>query len=234
MIYLHYDLWHSIEANHGSYLNFYSVHFSWMLASHTQESWSYHKNINYYLKNERQTGNNWSLTVNPGLLPFSSTMNISNYERIEHIYKQMNTTYHEKKVGYHMKLSLLCQELVYELCKEKFFPADRTANVERLEKALDFINQNYVERITTQELCDQISLSTSNVIKLFKKNLGITPTDYINKVRVNKAKELLLYSQRNIREVAYETGFSDEFYFSRVFKKIEGKSPRNFKKQMLS
>jgi len=234
LIYLHYDQWHSMEANRESYLNFYSVHFSWMLASHTQESWTYHKNINYYLKNEPQSGNNWSVTVNPGLMPFPSTMKMNNYDTVLNIYSKMNDTYHKKKVGYNMKLSLLCQELVYELCKERFFPADRTINVERLEKVLNYIDQNFVERITTEDLCEQISLSTSNLIKLFKKNLGLTPIGYINKVRVNRAKELLLHSQRSVKEIAYETGFSDEFYFSRVFKKVEGQSPRDFKNKMLS
>ncbi len=234
MIYLHYDEWHSIESNRAVNLNFYSVHFSWMLASHTQESWSYHQNINYYLKNERQTGHNWSFTVNPGLLPFPSTMTISNYDRIEDIYIHMNKTYHEKDVGYSMKLSILCQELIYELCRELFFPADRRVNIERLDTAIQYIEQHYASRITTKDLSDYIHLSASNVIKLFKNNLGRTPTEYINQVRVNKAKELLLYSQKNIREIAYAIGYNDEFYFSRVFKKMEGKSPRIFRRQMLS
>jgi AraC family transcriptional regulator, transcriptional activator for feuABC-ybbA operon len=234
LLYLHFDEWHSIEAKHGSPINFFSVHFSWMLSTHNPESWSYHRDINYYLKDKSQNGQNWSSVDDPGLLPFPSTMEISNYDRLEELYIQLTKTYHEKEIGYSMKLSILCQQLIYEVCRERFFPLDRKANMKRLDKAVAYIERHYTEKIRTSDLSECISLSESNMIKLFKNNFGKTPVEYINQVRVNRAKELLLYSHKSVKEIAFETGFNDEFYFSRVFKKMEGKSPRSFKQQMLS
>lgn len=234
LLYLHYDEWHSMEAEEGSTMAFYSVHFSWMLATHSPESWEYHKDINYYLKSEQASGQNWSVMADPGLLPFPSTMPISNYERIEELYGNLNRTYHEKEVGYAMELSILCQRLVQEVCREHFFPADRKTNIKRLDCALEFITRHYAQKIRIEDLCECANLSESNLIKLFKNNLGRTPVEYINQVRINRAKELLLHTDKHVKEIAWETGFSDEFYFSRVFKKMEGKSPRNFKRQMLS
>ncbi|TVR67358.1 MAG: AraC family transcriptional regulator [Spirochaetaceae bacterium] len=234
LLYLHYDQWHSMEARADSMMSFYSVHFSWMLATHSHESWSYHKEINYYLKDEVPAGQNWSVIDDPGLLPFPSTMTLSNYDRIEDLYIRLNRAYHEKGVGYAMELSILCQRLVQEVCREHFFPADRKINIKRLDCVLEFIHRHYTEKIRTEDLCECANLSESNLIKLFRKNLGRTPIDYINQVRVNRAKELLLHTDLNVKEIAWETGFADQFYFSRVFKKMEGKSPRDFRHQMLS
>lgn len=234
MIYLHYDQWHSMEARRGTTMSFYAVHFSWILATHTRESWSYHKDINYYLKNEKAGSQHWSVNAEPGLLPFPSVMLLSDYDRIEEIYVQLNRAFHEKDVGYGMQLSILCQQLVQALFLEQRFPADRNSAFKRLDCAVDYIRRNYARKIRIQELCTCVNLNESNTIKLFKSKLGRTPVDYINQVRVNKAKELLLRTDLNIKEIAWQTGFSDEFYFSRVFKKLEGQSPRHFKQQMLS
>jgi len=234
LLYLHYDQWHSIEAKPGSTMNFYSVHFSWMLATHAHENWQFHKDINYFLKSEKPAGRSWSFTEEPGLLPFPSTMELFNFERIEDIFIKLNRTYHEKEVGYGMKLAILCQELVHEACREYYFPQDRKINITRLNKALEFIETNYMKTIRIEELSACVNLNESNLIKVFKFNLGRTPIEYINQLRINKAKELLLHTNKSIKEIAWETGFKDEFYFSRVFKKMEGKSPRFFKKQLLS
>ena len=234
LLYLHYDQWHSMEAADGSTMSFYSVHFSWMVAAHSHESWEYHQDINYYLKSEVPPGQRWSVLDDPGLLPFPSTMTLSNYERIAELFGLLDRTYHEKDVGYAMELSILCQRLVQEVCREHFFPADRKINIKRLDCVLEYIRQYYAEKIRVEDLCECVNLSESNVIKLFKNNLGRTPVEYINQVRVNRAKELLLHTDMSIKEIAWETGFADEFYFSRVFKKMEGKSPRNFKRQMLA
>ncbi|TVQ35474.1 MAG: AraC family transcriptional regulator [Spirochaetaceae bacterium] len=234
LLYLHYDQWHSMEARRGTTLSFYAVHFSWILAAHTRESWSYHKDINYYLKNEQPGGQSWSVNAEPGLLPFPSTMSVSDYSRIEEVYVQLNKTFYEKSVGYGMELSILCQQLVQALCHEQRFPADRDSTLKRLDCAVDYVRRHYARKIRIKELCACVNLNESNTIKLFKSKLGRTPVDYINQVRVNRAKELLLRTDLCVKEVAWQTGFSDEFYFSRVFKKLEGQSPRHFKQQVLS
>ena len=235
LLYLHYDQWHSMAARRGRTISFYSVHFSWILATHTRESWSYHTDINYYLKNERETGENWRVSAEPGLLPFPHTMTVRNYDRIEEIYVRLEKTFHETDIGYGMELNILCQQLVQALCHEQRSLADRAnGGVKRLDCAVEFIRRHYARKIRVQELCACVNLNESNTIKLFKRRLGCTPVEYINQVRVNRAKELLLRSDLCVKEIAWQTGFTDAFYFSRVFKKMEGRSPRSFKQEMLS
>jgi len=234
LLYLHYKQRYSLEADEGKNLNFYAVHFSYLLSEHFHESWSYHKELKYYLKDKQQEGKNWSFSDNPGLLPFESTMQVSNYAKIEDIFIQLNDTFLKRDVGCSMKLSILCQQLIYEVCCEHFFPAAKKANVRRLDQAIAYIEQNYKKPIDLQTLSSYISVSKSYLFRLFRNNLGKTPVEYINQVRVNQAKGLLLRTEMSIKEIAYEVGFCDEFYFSRVFKKLEGVSPRKYRNIVLS
>jgi AraC-like DNA-binding protein len=234
LLYLYSGFWHSLEANSNTTINFYSVHFAYALAQHSVESWSYHEDINYYLKNEKESGQNWTFDVNTKLLPFKNTMEVTNYSKVEDIFIQLNKTYLEKEVGYRLKLNILCQELIYELLKECYFPPDKKVNIRRLEIVFQYISKHYRERILLKDMCNLINVSESSLIRLFNNNIGKTPVEYINQFRLNKAKELLLHTADTIKEIAYNTGFEDEFYFSRIFKKMEGKSPKKYRKLMLS
>jgi len=64
--------------------------------------------------------------------------------------------------------------------------------------------------------------------RTFKEATGYTIIEYFNKLKIDKAKELLIEGNKKIREVAQELGFVDEFYFSRTFKKAEGMNPSEF------
>ncbi|HZK26497.1 MAG TPA: helix-turn-helix transcriptional regulator, partial [Thermoclostridium sp.] len=78
-----------------------------------------------------------------------------------------------------------------------------------------------------------VYVSTSYLSRMFKKELGVNFIDYLNGLRVEKAKELLIDSQYKTYEVAEEVGISDAHYFSRLFKKYEGISPTEFRDSTL-
>ncbi|WP_050769791.1 helix-turn-helix transcriptional regulator [Paenibacillus sp. oral taxon 786] len=78
------------------------------------------------------------------------------------------------------------------------------------------------------ELSDLVHLSTYYLSRAFKQTTGFTVIEYFNKLKIDKAKELILESDKKIKEIALELGFADEFYFSRIFKRTEGMSPSEY------
>jgi len=74
-------------------------------------------------------------------------------------------------------------------------------------------------------------LSTFYFCKMFKKATGLTFTDYLGRVRVEKAKSLLLNPNLRISEIAYAVGFQSLTHFNRVFRELTGRSPTNFRKK---
>ena len=85
------------------------------------------------------------------------------------------------------------------------------------------------EEDSLQDLADRVYLSRSYLSSLFKKETGDSITNYINRVRVEKSKALLVGSTVSLAEVAHLCGFEDQSYFTRVFKAKEGVSPKKFR-----
>lgn len=92
-----------------------------------------------------------------------------------------------------------------------------------------FIQNNFHKVMNLDMLANQVSMNSSYFSVLFKKEEGISLTDYIVNVRINKAMEYLRDPQFKVYEVATKTGFNDEKYFSKVFKKKVGISPKEYK-----
>jgi len=87
-----------------------------------------------------------------------------------------------------------------------------------------------MNKIEIAELAKIVNISISRFFVIFKNLLNVTPLQYINKMRLEKSKELLMISKDSISEIAWQTGFEDQFHFSRMFKKHVGVSPLNYKK----
>ena len=80
------------------------------------------------------------------------------------------------------------------------------------------------------EVCRQAGLSRQHLIRLFKQELNVTPIQYINRTRIMHAKDLLWRNiNLSVKELAYELGFADEHYFSRLFTRVVGEPPSAFR-----
>lgn len=101
----------------------------------------------------------------------------------------------------------------------------------RIKKVVDEINIRYTEKISLQELADKCGLSSGHLSALIKRETGASFSDYVAAKRIGDAKKLLLQEGLSIEEVAYQVGYHDYFYFTKVFKKHEGISPSAFRKQ---
>ena len=98
-----------------------------------------------------------------------------------------------------------------------------------VRKAMAFIHDHYPESIKRREIAQYISISEDYLTYCFRQEFGTTPIAYLQRYRVNQAKHLLRDTDRAITEIALDVGFSDNSYFSRVFRRITGMSPEKFR-----
>jgi len=105
------------------------------------------------------------------------------------------------------------------------------ATIMLVKQALAYIHQNYTRSFSLIELSETIGVSKSYLSRIFKMDTGITLWDYLNRFRVQKAKELLLLTDESITEIAGNVGYEDVGYFSRVFHEVSGCSPRAYRQQ---
>lgn len=93
-------------------------------------------------------------------------------------------------------------------------------------KATSYILEHYTESsLSVQEISKQLDISEVHLRRIFKSAVNISPVKYINFLRLEKAKNMLLSSNLTVSEIADSVGFEDQFYFSRLFKKETGVSP---------
>ncbi|MFD2613641.1 response regulator [Paenibacillus gansuensis] len=100
-----------------------------------------------------------------------------------------------------------------------------------IQDMMAYIEKHYAQELTVGDLAGTIHLSPNYVSSLFKKETGIGVIDYVNRVRVEKASDLLSGTVLRTYEIAEMVGFSDHSYFGRVFKRWKGCSPREYRSQ---
>jgi len=101
-----------------------------------------------------------------------------------------------------------------------------------INKARIYLESNFQYRLMVEDVAREMSVSTSHFKKIFKRDIGYTFSNYLNMLRIQKAKELLVKSKLSITEIAFSIGYNDSNYFSTVFKNIEGISPREYRRKL--
>lgn len=103
------------------------------------------------------------------------------------------------------------------------------ANKSRFAFVIQYVKEHITEKLNIEKLCDLACMSKPNFFKQFKRELGITPIDFINNERIKIAKELLADNHNDLRDVCFKAGFSSINYFFIIFKKYVGVSPGKYK-----
>ena len=105
-------------------------------------------------------------------------------------------------------------------------------NQNPLAFVLNYIKSNLNEKISINSLSDKACMSKATFYRLFKRELGISPNDFILAEKINKAKILLTQPGTKVASISYELGFNDANYFIRAFKKIVGITPGTYQMQV--
>ena len=127
------------------------------------------------------------------------------------------------------------EELTYWLSKimarftDLVFNLTNIKHVDVIYKAIDYIKRNYMKKITLEEVASYVYLSPSYFSKIFKEEMKVNFNTYLNYVRIEKSKKLLLDDSIVLVDLSNLVGFEDQSYFSKVFKKITGVSPGKYR-----
>ncbi|EPH96046.1 response regulator receiver domain protein [Enterococcus faecalis 13-SD-W-01] len=118
------------------------------------------------------------------------------------------------------------QELILSLLKRQQAQKAYSKNVKNV---LDILHEQYQEALTLKNVAETLHLNVMYLGQLFKKETKKSFSAYLNHFRIEQAKWLLLHSEKNVNEIANEVGYTNTTYFSRLFKKLTGQTPKDFR-----
>jgi AraC-like DNA-binding protein len=141
--------------------------------------------------------------------------------------------------GYELIIKSLSIKMITLILKETYFSDVKSDNnsfsFEAYDKTsivstiLKFINENYENNISLDKISQNMYLSSVYISKIFKDETGDSPINYLIKVRLSKAKEMLENGSRSVKSIAENVGYHDVYHFSKLFKKYYGCAPSKYK-----
>ena len=174
----------------------------------------------------------------PDVSPESKVILISGYAEFE--YAREAIKYHA--FDYLLKpikeedLKRVMDAVVNKTREEDDEDVQETASTQTYDKTIDNvvseIREHYMEDISLTSLASKYNISMGRLSEMIKENLKVNFSDYIASLRIQRAKELLRDESISIQEIAEIVGYNDYFYFTKVFKKVEGISPSKYRKEM--
>ena len=147
--------------------------------------------------------------------------------KIESLFDKMVEQFLTKAPFLQYSLACLLSEILLTIATNKV----RNDGYRTLKKSIKYIHENFTERIEVPELAKMEGLSNSRYIALFTEEMGKTPREYILDVRLGRACELLVSTDIPVGHVGTLSGYRDQYFFSKIFKKHLGMSPCDYRKQ---
>lgn len=143
-----------------------------------------------------------------------------------------------KSFGNDLRVKLLLASLVLELLDAKVQSTSdedirhiiNSNSYKLVNKVIVYLQDNYNSELRLEGISKIVNIHPRYLCTLFRQITGKTINEFLRQFRIEKAKKLLLYTTLSITEIAYEVGFNNSQYFSKVFSKMEGMEPRAFRK----
>jgi two-component system response regulator YesN len=148
----------------------------------------------------------------------------SNYKTIRQVLEEAKSI--DEVMGFLGEMAVGIKTAVEQGRKENYDAA--------INKAILFVNNGYNQNIKLKDVAGHVNMSESYFSKYFKKIMKTNFIEYVNQIRVERAKELLARKRITIQEVSELMGYTNCSYFTQVFKEIEGITPKQYQKNMLS
>jgi len=153
----------------------------------------------------------------PGRIPNVQPQQI--LHRILHMYESSRGQRKMDSLSLRLQLEQFIQDIITSTA------GTNERKDERIERSIAYMEQHYIDKISMGRLAEEAGLAPVAYSRLFHKEMGATPVEYLSTIRMNKAKELLHKSGSRVKEVAAAVGFRSEFYFSRMFQREIGIAP---------
>ena len=117
------------------------------------------------------------------------------------------------------------------LFNDKFDSSGKLSNKDSIDQVIDYLSNHVDKVLSLDEMAKEVNLSPSHFSFLFKKKTGYSPIEYFNHLKVQKACQFLLFTKLRIKEISQELGIEDQYYFSRMFTKVMGLAPNDYREK---
>ncbi|WP_180954006.1 helix-turn-helix domain-containing protein [Bacillus sp. M6-12] len=129
------------------------------------------------------------------------------------------------------RAALLLEHLIYECSQWNGETAAKKTNSTLFLAIIEELTSNLNPSINAEEIAERYHLSVSTLRRLIKQNSGYPLHEYCHRLKMERAQKYLITTDESIKEISLKLGYSDPYYFSRLFKRISGISPQQFRKQ---
>jgi AraC family transcriptional regulator, arabinose operon regulatory protein len=149
----------------------------------------------------------------------------------DEIYLDLENGYSDDTLRYvNMIFYHFLSSLIYE---EKFNRTETQSPSDVTSKTIEIMQNKINKIISLNELASFVNLSVTHFSTTFRKHTGYSPIEYFNHLKIQKACQYLSFTQMPVKEIAYTIGITDQYYFSRMFNRLMGMSPSEYRKRNL-
>lgn len=154
-------------------------------------------------------------------------------ENIEQVWSYLMITAASADYMRDMLINQYLSTMLTFIMTDSWHPEDKKAAPKRqnVDEVRKYLEGNYDTKITLVDLASRFYMDKFYLGKVFKEQYGVTINTYIQSLRITKAKQFLRFSGKSVEEIGYEVGIGAPTYFSRVFKDVEGVSPKQYREQ---
>lgn len=160
-----------------------------------------------------------------GLRAGQQLMNCTSLRRVHQLLEEMYQSYLSGVDDYSAVHAASCLSQVFSLLAQKQRSSARESTHMNLEAVHQFMHEHISEQISLNELADVAGLSVTHFSRRFSEQCGLSPIEYFIRLKMHQAAELLHHTDLSIASIAETLGYEDQYYFSRIFKKVYGQAP---------
>lgn len=195
-----------------------------------------HKNVYNSGNCERIVINIGSEYINENILPhiekiFEQQVYVpDDFELIKKLLNNIGKEYRKNDELSHELIKCYLTELFSYFIRNASRTVIDTASNPAIERLIKYINSDFSQSVTLESAAHMLNLTPPYLSRLFLKNTGFNFKEYLLLIRIKNAKNMLKNTDNSIRQIAYDCGFNDSNYFSKIFKESTGLSPLQYKK----
>lgn len=164
------------------------------------------------------------------LLSFPKFGTLNNVHLVYEQLKEMSKLHTYSNSLQKHQQQMIFQQMIPQLLLNRTHQKESHQVIQVAESCVRFLEQNFMNEIDYRTISEQLNFTSTYVTRCLKKVYGITPLDYLKKIRIEEAKFDLLHTDLSIETIAFRVGYSSISYFSRIFSKEVGLSPIQYRK----